>query len=133
IQNPPGYCKLLTPATEKEAAIKQSKPKVIFLTVVAGLAGFIGALCVVLLAEVMDTRLKSSRDVARVTSLPVLATLGDLDRMTPAEQRNWAFRTWTAIQGKLSSSPNHGLVCGITSALKEEGRSTWINMLAQAA
>src|SRR5205085_11992206 len=51
----------------------------------------------------------------------------------PSEQRNWAFRTWTAIQGKLSHSPNHGLVCGITSAMKKEGRSTWISMLAQAA
>src|SRR3982750_2823058 len=92
-----------------------------------------GALVIVLLAELMDSRLKGSRDVERVTDLPILATLGNLNDMSPSEQRAWAFKTWTAIQGKLSSSPNHGLVCGVTSAGTKEGRSTWVNMLAQAA
>jgi protein involved in polysaccharide export with SLBB domain len=33
----------------------------------------------------------------------------------------------------LSASPNHGLICGITSAGHGEGRSTWVNLLAKAA
>src|SRR5258705_332913 len=103
------------------------------MKVIGGLAGFMGALLIVLLVELMDSRLKGSRDVERITDLPILATLGNLNDMSPSEQRSWAFRTWTAIQGKLSSSPNHGLVCGITSASTKEGRSTWVNMLAQAA
>ncbi len=131
--NAPGYCNLFAPATDRDVSVKKSQPKVIFMTVIGGLAGFMGALVIVLLAALMDSRLKGSRDVERVTDLPILATLGNLNDMSPSEQRSWAFRTWTAIQGKLSSSPNHGLVCGITSANKKEGRSTWVNMLAQAA
>ncbi len=133
IDNPPGYCKIFSPATEKETVVKHTEPKVIFMTVAGGLAGFFAALCLCLLVEILDTRLKTPRDVSRVTELPVLATLSNLNNMTPSEQRNWAFKTWTAIQGKLSSSPNHGLVCGVTSAGTKEGRSTWVNMLAQAA
>ncbi|PYX66941.1 MAG: hypothetical protein DMG78_28475, partial [Acidobacteria bacterium] len=131
--NAPGYCKILAPATEKEVTVKKSGPKIMVMTIFAGVVGFFATLVVLLFLEITDSRLKGPRDVERVTELPVLATLGDLDKMTPAEQRNWAFRTWTAIQGKLSSSPNHGLVCGITSANTREGRSTWVNMLAQAA
>jgi protein involved in polysaccharide export with SLBB domain len=37
------------------------------------------------------------------------------------------------LQRRLSVSPNHGLVCGITSSGAGEGRSTWIKLLAQAA
>ena len=131
--NAPGYCKILAPATEKEVTVKKSGPKIMVMTIFAGVVGFFATLVVLLFLEITDSRLKGPRDVERVTDLPVLATLGDLDKMTPSEQRNWAFRTWTAIQGKLSSSPNHGLVCGITSAGTKEGRSTWVNMLAQAA
>ena len=53
--------------------------------------------------------------------------------MTGAQKENWAFRTWTSLQGRLSSSPNHGLVCGVTSASHGEGRSTWVQQLARAA
>jgi len=53
--------------------------------------------------------------------------------MSPTAQDNWAFRTWTALQRHLSVSPNHGMVCGITSAQHGDGRSTWINLLARAA
>ena len=133
VDNPPGYCKVFAPATEKDVRVKKSEPKVMFATAAAGLVGFFASLFLVLLVELLDSRLKTPRDVNRVTNLPVLATLGDLNEMTPAEQRSWAFRTWTAIQGQLSTSPNHGLVCGVTSASQKEGRSTWVNMLAQAA
>jgi len=133
VTNAPGYCKLFAPATEKEVVVKRSEPQILFMTVAAGLCGFFGAICLALLVEIMDPRLKSPRDVSRVTELPVLATLGNLDKMSPAEQRSWAFKTCTRIQGKLSSSPNHGLVCGVTSSGTKEGRSTWVNMLAQAA
>ena len=37
------------------------------------------------------------------------------------------------LQGRLSRSANHGLVCGVTSCTEGEGRSTWIQMLAEAA
>src|SRR5947208_10560651 len=53
--------------------------------------------------------------------------------METNERTQWAFRTWTMLQGRLSPSANHGLVCGITSSDAGEGRSTWISLLAEAA
>jgi polysaccharide biosynthesis/export protein len=81
----------------------------------------------------MDNRIKTRADVRRVTGLPLLATLGDLNRLEPADRDRWSFRAWTALQSRLSISSNHGMVCGITSAHRGDGRSTWINLLAGAA
>ena len=53
--------------------------------------------------------------------------------MAPASQEQWAFRAWTALQSRLSISPNHGMICGITSANSGDGRSTWISLLSRAA
>jgi protein involved in polysaccharide export with SLBB domain len=63
----------------------------------------------------------------------VLTTLADLDGMKENARTQWAFRTWTLLQGRLSRSQNHGLVCGVTSSTEGEGRSTCISMLAEAA
>jgi len=81
----------------------------------------------------VDPRLKTAADVERVTGLPVVASAGDLARMTEPEQQNWAFRAWTSLQHLLSPSPNQGFVCGITSSESGEGRSTWIRLLADEA
>jgi protein involved in polysaccharide export with SLBB domain len=62
-----------------------------------------------------------------------LTTLGELEDMKEDARTQWAFRTWTLLQGRLSRSQNHGLVCGITSSSAGEGRSTWIKMMAEAA
>jgi hypothetical protein len=80
-----------------------------------------------------DDRLKTTGDLKRVTRLPVLATLNNLSHMNAEERERWAFHTWTALQSHMSDSPNHGLVCGLTSSQEGEGRTTWINMLAEAA
>src|SRR5437868_8229708 len=53
--------------------------------------------------------------------------------MEPSERLQWAFRTWTMLQGRLSPSANVGLVCGVTSSTQCEGRSTFVNLLAEAA
>src|SRR5262249_36037564 len=95
--------------------------------------GFGASLLLVLLAEFMDNRLKTADDVTRVTKLPVLTALGDLRTMKPSERSQWAFRTWTMLQGRLSPSANFGLLCGITSSAQGEGRSTWVSLLAEAA
>jgi protein involved in polysaccharide export with SLBB domain len=63
----------------------------------------------------------------------VLTTLGELGEMKDHARTQWAFRTWTLLQGRLSRSQNHGLVCGVTSSTEGEGRSTCISMLAEAA
>jgi len=132
-KDPPGYCQLFAPATERNAAVRDRRPKVLFLAVFGGMMGVAGAALLLLSIEFMDERLKTGTDVKRVTHLPLLATLGNLHRLDQTAQENWAFRTWTAMQHRLSISPNHGLVCGMISARPGEGRTTWISLLAQAA
>jgi protein involved in polysaccharide export with SLBB domain len=102
-------------------------------TVFGGGFGLIASILLILLVEVVDNRLKTADDIQRVTRLPVLTSLGDLQAMNPEERSQWAFRAWTMLQGHLSASANSGLVCGITSSGAGEGRSTWISLLAQAA
>jgi capsular polysaccharide biosynthesis protein len=131
--NPPGYFRILAPALAKEVVKNGRKTKVAFLAAFCGLIGAMAAASAALCIEFLDERLKTSSDVKRVARLPVLARLDDLHGMTGAAQRNWAFRTWTRLQRRMSISPNHGLVCGITSANRGEGRSRWVSLLAQAA
>ena len=131
--DPPGYYRLLAPANVEDAARHGGRLKVAILTLFGGFFGFTVALCAALLAEITDRRIKTTGDLRRVTGLPVLATLGDLDRMSPAQQTDWAFRSWTKLQDKLNHSPNQGIVCGFTSSAPGEGRSTWIRLLGQAA
>lgn len=132
-KNPPGLIALHAPATLATVKSNMRRLKIILVSGFGGVIGFGGAMGLVLLVEFADNRLKTSDDVRRVTKLPVLGTLDNLDRLDPKARSQWAFRTWIMLQGRLSPSPNHGLVCGITSARAGEGRSTWINLLAEAA
>jgi len=132
-KNPTGYCRILAMASPNDVLANDPRPKIAFLSLLGGLVGFAGTLALVLLVELFGSKVKTRADLKRIARLPLLGTLGNLKRMKPLAQRNWAFRTWTTLQSKLSLSPNHGLVCGITSCAEGEGRSTWINMLARAA
>ena len=132
-ENPPGFFRVFAEATPKDVAARSPRLKVISLTVFCAVLGAALAASLVLWRELSDDRLRGASDVRRVAQLPVIAGLGDLDRMSPAERGNWAFRTWTALQSRLSPSPNHGLVCGVTSAGEGEGRTTWMNLIAEAA
>ena len=131
--DPPGNVRFFAPATLKNITLDRRWLKVSLATVFGGIFGLVGAVAGVLLLELIDNRLKTAADVQRVTKLPVIATLGELRDKTPAALEQWAFRTWTMLQGRLSPSSNHGLVCAFTSSQAGEGRSTWINLLADAA
>lgn len=132
-ETPPGYYRIFAPATPEHAVINHPAAKIGFLAVVGALFGAVLAGGVVLGVELFDRRLKTAADVRRVTRLPVLASLGRLERLPAAAQVQWGFRTWTALQHRLSESPNQGLVCGITSSSPGEGRSVWVRLLAEAA
>jgi protein involved in polysaccharide export with SLBB domain/capsular polysaccharide biosynthesis protein len=133
MSNPPGYCRVFAMAELKDVKFADPKMKIAFLGAVGGIAGFGLVVLLILLLELIDNRLKTVNDLKRVTRLPVIATLGDLRGMHPTAQSNWGFRAWTALQSRLSLSPNHGLVCGFTSSGGGQGRSTWIRLLAKAA
>ena len=53
--------------------------------------------------------------------------------MDEAARKAWAFRTWTILSDSLGQSGNSGTVCGIISCAHGEGRTTWVEMLVDAA
>ncbi len=131
--SPPGYFRLLLPASADDALMNSPWLKISLFVVFCGALGVAATTGEALFRELVDNRLKTSADVRRVARLPVLATLGDLRALPTAARDRWAFRTWIALQSRLSHSPNHGMVCGVTSSRPSDGRSTWVNLLAQAA
>ncbi len=133
VSNPPGNVYVFATASLATIKTNHRRVKTVIATVAGGGIGFAASLLLVLLCELIDNRLKTADDVSRVTRLPVLGALGDLQSMDPSERAQWAFRTWTMLQGRLSPSANFGLVCGITSSDQGEGRSTWVSLLAEAA
>lgn len=132
-ENALGYFRVDSPAIGGDVGTERRLLMIGFMTTAGAFAGVFLSAMLLLLTEFMDTRLKTVADIQRVTRLPVFATLGDLAKMTPTEQVNWAFRTLTVLQGKLNGSPDKSLVCGFISAKHGEGRSTWINLLVSAA
>lgn len=131
--SPPGNFRVIQPASTNTVGRHSPTMKVGVLAGFFGMVGFFVAAAAALGREVFDSRLKTDDDVARVTHLPVIATLGDVKKMSEAERDDWAFRTWISLQNRLSYSPNHGLICGFTSSNEGEGRTTWISLLAGAA
>ena len=131
--NPPGYFRVLLSAAANPTLEHNHRLEIVLFACLGAFFGLVGSAGQILLGEFLDNRLKTRADVRRVTGLPLLATLGDLKRLSPIDREQWAFRAWTALQSKLSVSPNHGVVCGITSAHSGDGRSTWIDLLAGAA
>lgn len=106
---------------------------VIMYGAAGGFLGVFASLALLLLLEITDSRLKTAADVKRVTDLPVLASVGDLSKMDDAARKAWAFRTWTILSGTLSKSTNRGTVCGLISCSHGEGRTTWVELLVDAA
>lgn len=131
--DPPGMVRVFAPANLKTVQSNHRRIKIGIVSIFGGLVGMGFSLGLILLTEVMDNRLRTADDLKRVTKLPVLTTLGDLNEMHDRSKTQWAFRTWTKLQGRLSRSQNDGLICGITSSSEGEGRSTWIKLLAEAA
>ncbi len=133
VDNPNGYLRIFTPASLDRVGKKSPWKKTIVFMFFGLFAGTFGVMGFVAVREVIDDRLRSAADIERATGLPVLGSLGDLNKMTPAEQSEWAFRTWTIIKGKLTADQSDGLVCGVISAQHGEGRSTWIQLLSATA
>ncbi len=131
--NAMGYFRVHAYASPNDVSARQRFFAVTLLAIVGGLLGLLAASGLALIAEALDSRIKTAADLERATGLPVLATLGDLRKMKPEEQINWAFRTLTLLQGKLNSASDETLVCGVISSHHGEGRSTWINLLVSAA
>jgi uncharacterized protein involved in exopolysaccharide biosynthesis len=131
--NARGYFRILAPVSEKDVDRLVAAKKAQTTAAKAAMLGFLGVAGLVVLLDLRQQTLKTVGDVERVTKLRVLATLGDLNKMTPAERDRWAFRAWTLVAGQLNVSANHGMVCGFMSSGPGEGRTTWIKLLSDAA
>ena len=131
--SPPGIIRMFAPAEMKTVKSGHLRLKRGAVTIFGTGVGMAFGLLLVFIIEATDRRLRTADDMRRITKLPLLTTLGELEDMKEEARTQWAFRTWTLLQGRLSRSQNHGLVCGITSSSAGEGRSTWIKMMAEAA
>ena len=80
-----------------------------------------------------DRRIRSELDLQRATRLPVLATLGDVGKMSNKDKERWAFQTFTRLKAKLIAKGKEVFICGFTSSGPGEGRSTWVKLLADTA
>ncbi|MDB6017052.1 MAG: Polysaccharide export protein [Pedosphaera sp.] len=127
------YIPPAAPAILKDVDTRTRYVKAATFGFAGGFLGFAGALALVLLTEIIDPRLKTAADVRRVTQLPVLATLGNLDKLDDHARKAWAFRTWTILSGTLTASANRGTVCGFISCMHGEGRTKWVSLLVEAA
>src|SRR5439155_24864158 len=81
--DPPGYYRPLKAVTLDDVVRSSPKLKIAIVTMFGAFLGAAFAMCAMLFAEIRDRRIKTIGDLQRVTGLPVLATLGDLDRMNP--------------------------------------------------
>ena len=66
------------------------------------------------------------------TQLPVLAVVPDLKGLSVAQKDYWAVETLNLIRGAARADKRGCFVCGIISATNGEGRSTVIDLLANA-
>lgn len=107
--------------------------KLLLLSGVGALFGLFFVAGIVCLVESLDDRIKTPADLKRVTRLPLLGALPDLETLDAVGQSSWAFRTWLALQSRLSSGPHGEMVCGFVSDAGREGCSIWVELLARAA
>jgi hypothetical protein len=81
VANPPGEARLFAPATLNTVHTSHRRLKIAVASVVGSCLGLACSFILILLTEFVDGSLKTAEDVRRVTKLPVLTTLGDMENM----------------------------------------------------
>lgn len=128
-----GYFRLFSAPGLNDVEVA-SRTRKLSIVAAAGGAVFGGlTLVLLLLVELLNDTVKTRADVARVTRLPVLGTLGALDHIPADQLKTWAFRLWTLIASRMPSIPGRPITLGFTAARAGEGVSTWVRLLAEAA
>jgi protein involved in polysaccharide export with SLBB domain/capsular polysaccharide biosynthesis protein/Mrp family chromosome partitioning ATPase len=133
LHNPPGILSQIEPARLDTVVAKHTAPLVIAIALIGGLAGTASIAAIIVIREFFDDRVKTGQDLTRLTGLPLIGTLGELEDMTPSEKSYESLRIWTTLRGHLSGSADAGIICGFTSAGIGEGRSTWVELIAGSA
>ena len=76
--------------------------------------------------------IRDAVSLEQATELPVLAVLPDLAGMTATARQYWAIETLHQLRNTARIERRGCFVCGIISSTNGEGRSTWIDLLADA-
>ena len=87
------------------------------------------SLCV---AALRRRLIRSESMLEEITGLPVLASLPWLEQMTDSEREYWAVETLELLRKTTQTERRGCLILGIISSSPQEGRSTWIDLLAGA-
>lgn len=129
-ENAQGAFRLLSMARPQDVVIERPTKKLI----IAGIGGFVsaaGALAFLFgMLSIADGRVLTVSDLKRSTGMPVL---GSLSALTPENERNWAFRTWTSLQPRLITPASGGAtICGLLTNGSDEAAHLPL-LLAQAA
>jgi capsular polysaccharide biosynthesis protein len=128
----PGRYRVSAPA--KEVVVHNRWLRIAGWTALGLLAGLIFSLPITIVSEFLDDRLKTAADVARVTGLPILGSMGNLFQMLPTERNTHGSRLWRALRIRLADAPENGaLICGVASSGELEGKTTLIRLLGQTA
>jgi capsular polysaccharide biosynthesis protein len=132
-ENSPGLYRQFAPATEDSVETSNRWIKIIIATVVAFILGILGTIGVVLGRELMDLRIISGGDLRRITEVPVIARLPELESLSETQLAQWRFRTWAHVIRQLKLQNETRFTLAFTSTRPGEGKSTFIKELYVAA
>jgi hypothetical protein len=103
----------------------------------SALAGLsLGAVVLAAAIPIRRSRGRIIRDengLRKATGLPVVKPLPNLHSMDAAQREFWAVETLDILRRAAGVERRGCFVCGLISANHGEGRSTWIDLLSQAA
>jgi protein involved in polysaccharide export with SLBB domain/uncharacterized protein involved in exopolysaccharide biosynthesis len=128
--NPPGYYRVLSPASAQDVATKKRWPKVACATIGLGLLAAFVSIAIVALREILDDRIASVHDLARATKLPVLLEVPPLNG--PALQ-TWSLRAWTSLAPRLEPTAGGAFLLGVVAGQGGDDCTAVIGLLASAA
>lgn len=132
LDNPPGYYRFFE-AKPDDVETSGRRRKWVLAALAGGVLGILLGLAAVCGREALDDRIKTAADARRVTRLPLLAALPDLEGLDEDARNHWATRVWPVLRAKLAATAGNGVVCGFIASAPGEGCSTWVHLLAEAA
>jgi protein involved in polysaccharide export with SLBB domain len=101
-----------------------------------GAAGALAGLCVGSVFYSISRRrgrvIRNAEALEISTGLPVLSVLPPLEGMTETARNYWAIEALNLLRNTAKTDRRGCFVCGIISSVNGEGRSTWIELLADA-
>jgi protein involved in polysaccharide export with SLBB domain/capsular polysaccharide biosynthesis protein len=130
--NPLGYFLPLSTVNPEDVAVMSGYRRAVLAGLLLAALMASAWISLILLRELADERVKTGADVARVTRLPLLATLGEADGLNAVQMASWAQRTWTLLTAVRSPELAGARIWGFIASGRGEGCSTWIDALASA-